>query len=212
MAAVMPAARNPGGRVRTLVGPCMNGPMRLRDLQRNWQRMAETDPLWAISTAPEYKAHKWDLEQFFASGVKEIRDAMTDVRAARPDLARGTALDFGCGVGRLSQALADHFDHVTGVDIAPAMIGQGRELNRHGEGVCYVLNESSDLSQFSASSFDFIYSAITLMHMEPRYSTRYIAEFVRLLRPDGAALFQLPAPTHRQQIRDRIPRRSVRGQ
>jgi ubiquinone/menaquinone biosynthesis C-methylase UbiE len=122
---------------------------------------------------------------------------------------RGAAFDFGCGVGRLSQALAEHFDSVTGVDIAPSMIAEARARNRHGDKVTYVLNERADLSSFDDESFDFIYTEITLMHMEPRYSMAYIAEFFRISRPGGLVTFHVVDPTPRQKVRDRIPRSLV---
>ena len=36
-------------------------------------------------------------------------------------------------------------------------------------------------------------SFIVLQHMEPRYAKAYVAEFLRVLRPGGVALFQLPS-------------------
>lgn len=181
--------------------------MHLRDLQRNWDRMGATDPLWAVSTAPEYKNGGWDEGDFFATG----RDQVADILRHAADLGLslrydGDALDFGCGVGRLTQALAGRFEQVTGVDIAPSMLEQARGFNQAGDRVRYVLNESEDLRSFSDESFDFVYSEIVLMHMEPRYSRSYIREFVRVARPGGVITFQLPEPTSRQQLRDRIPR------
>ena len=46
--------------------------------------------------------------------------------------ARRSALDFGCGIGRLSQALAEHFDQVYGVDISPKMIELARAAQSQG--------------------------------------------------------------------------------
>jgi trans-aconitate methyltransferase len=46
-----------------------------------------------------------------------------------------------------------------------------------------------------ASDFDFIYSNITLQHIPPRYSKRYIGRLLHLLRPGGLLVFQLPAET-----------------
>lgn len=191
--------------------PTEGAELRIRELQKNWQRMASTDPLWAIATAPQYRGNKWNLNAFFDTGSGDVESALLHVLAVKPDLQMRTALDFGCGVGRLTQALGDRFERVTGVDIAPAMIAKAREFNRHGEGVRYLLNEKPDLSLLPSGAFDFIYSSITLQHMEPRYSKHYIAEFVRLLNPDGLALFQLPSPTRRQVVRDRIPRAIVYG-
>ena len=50
-------------------------------------------------------------------------------RPSRPPGARDRALDFGCGVGRLTRALGDRFDAVVGVDISAGMVEQARRLN-----------------------------------------------------------------------------------
>jgi SAM-dependent methyltransferase len=182
--------------------------MRLKDLQKNWDRMGSEDPLWAVATAPQYKGGKWDADAFFESGRRQI-EMVLEHAGSLGQSPRGVAFDFGCGVGRLSQALADHFDSVVGVDIAPSMIAEARKRNQHGDRLEFVLNERPDLSIFADGSFDFLYTEITLQHMEPRYSTAYIAEFFRIVRPGGLVVFQLVDPTPRQKMRDRIPKPMV---
>jgi len=182
--------------------------MHLQDLQKNWDRMGSEDPLWAIVTAPRYKGGKWDPDAFFESGRDQIAAVMEHAESLGQS-PRGAAFDFGCGVGRLSQALAKYFDSVTGVDIAPSMITEALARNQHGDKVTYVRNERADLSFFADASFDFIYTEITLIHMEPRYSMAYIEEFFRIGRPGGLVIFHVVDPTPRQRIRDRIPRSLV---
>ena len=106
---------------------------------------------------------------------------------------RGRALDFGCGVGRLTQALAERFDAVHGVDIAASMIDLAERHNRFGDRCKYHLNEKDELSLFADGSFDFVLTFICLQHMEPRYARRYLAEFARIVAPGGVLYFQLPA-------------------
>lgn len=104
----------------------------------------------------------------------------------------GPALDFGCGVGRLTRALARHFESCTGVDIAPGMIRLARELNKKESGCHFHLNQTEDLTAFPSASQAFVYSNIVLQHMPTVLGLRYVAEFVRLLRPGGVAVFQVP--------------------
>ena len=47
-------------------------------------------------------------------------------------LNRGIAIDFGYGVGRLTQPLASRFDLAIGIDISPTMIEAAVKLNRFG--------------------------------------------------------------------------------
>jgi ubiquinone/menaquinone biosynthesis C-methylase UbiE len=169
--------------------------LNLRGLRKHWDLFATSDPLWAILTNPDRKGSRWDVHEFFETGVREIEQSMQQVLALNPGLGKRRALDFGCGVGRLTQALARHFERVDGVDISASMIQQANAYNQHGSRCQYVVNQRSDLRIFPDQHFDFIYSSITLQHMPPRYSRRYIAEFMRVLAPGGAVLFQLPSET-----------------
>jgi SAM-dependent methyltransferase len=167
--------------------------MELKRLKRNWNSLGRRDPLWAVLALEDKRGNRWDDEEFFAWGRDEIEGALEYVRSIGMEIVSGRALDFGCGVGRLTQALAARFDEVHGVDIAPSMIRLAKRYNRYPESCRYHLNEQSDLRLFPDGTFDFIYTNITLQHMEPRYSKQYVREFVRLLSPQGVLVFQLPS-------------------
>ncbi len=166
-------------------------PLDVRDMKRNWDKMGKLDPFWAVLSDPDKKGNKWDVAEFYATGVAEVAGVISDVERLGLTPGRGTALDFGCGVGRLTQALAAHFSKVTGVDISPSMIERARGLNRQGDKCEFVLNDAADLKRFAESSFDFVNSSITLQHIEPIYSKVYLAEFMRILKPGGVLFFQL---------------------
>lgn len=164
--------------------------MDLRSLQRNWEHFGEADPLWSVCSHAQARGRRWDTESFYQTG----RDEVTEVTVLLDDEdARGRCLDFGCGVGRLSFALADHFDTVVGVDIAPSMIRQAEQHAQGGGTVTFVLNERADLHQFDTATFDFVYSSVVLQHMRPVFARAYLREFARLLAPGGLAVFTLPS-------------------
>ena len=167
--------------------------MKLDDLQKNWDAFGRIDPLWAILTAPEKIHRKWELSEFFKTGAEEIETTIQQVEALQFPIGGGLALDFGCGVGRLTQALCPHFNKTFGLDIAPSMIRRAKKYNRYGPKCEYLVNDTGDLSRFPDASFDFIYSSLVLQHIEPTYSKKYIREFLRLLAPGGILVFQLPA-------------------
>src|SRR5947209_9360837 len=147
--------------------------------------------MWSVLTLPDKKHGRWNRADFFRIGQEEIGDVLALLEEKGVRFPRRRALDFGCGVGRLSQALADHFDAVDGVDIAPSMIRLANNDNRHGNRCRYHLNESGDLRAFADASFDFIYSTHVLQHMEPRYARLYVEEFIRVLAPEGVAFFEI---------------------
>lgn len=169
--------------------------MKLWLTRRNWEKFARTDPMWAVLTLPDKAGNRWNQDEFFRTGREEVDAMLEHVRAHCPGLKRGRALDFGCGPGRITQALALHFDAVVGVDISRPMLDLAQTQNRHGARISYFHNTRSDLAAFSSGSFDFICSVITLQHIAPEFSRRYIAEFMRTLAPGGVALFQVPYRT-----------------
>ena len=146
--------------------------------------------MWVVLTDPSKKGKKWDKDDFFATGRQDVKAALEKLRELGVKLDFNRALDFGCGVGRLSQALGEHFDRVDGVDVSASMIEHARALNRRPEKVTYHLNVKEDLSDFPSHTYSFIFSVISLQHIPPTFQKKYIVEFMRLLKPQGTAFFQ----------------------
>ena len=157
------------------------------------------DPLWAVLTHPDKKKGGWDPQEFFLTGVSEIDSVLRYLDSIHPLVNRECALDFGCGVGRITQALAPHFGRVIGLDVAPSMIERARAYNRHGSRCEYLLNDQPDLRILADRRFDFIYSNMTLQHMPLHLGKSYIAEFLRVLASGGLLLFQLPSRVRKDQ-------------
>ena len=172
--------------------------------RQDWDRLAETDALWAVLTKPGTKGGRWDVEEFFATGEAEIAHVLTVAEPLGRPSRRAQALDFGCGVGRLTRAMARHFSHCTGVDVAETMIEQATRLNP-GSASTFVVNETNDLARFEDSTFDFVYSALVLQHL-PTVAVirRFIAEFLRVLKPGGLLAFQLPTRMPPRSLRNRL--------
>jgi SAM-dependent methyltransferase len=173
----------------------------LDQLQDDWSRLGQEDPLWAVYVAPGTRGGKWDVEAFFKLGQQEVDGALAELEGLGLHPGRRRALDFGCGVGRLSQALAGHVDQVIGLDIAPSMLAKARELDRSGGRVQFVLNQKTDLSDVETASIDILYSSLVLQHMPPEMAYGYLREFVRVLAPGGVAIFQVASR----------PTRSIKG-
>lgn len=158
----------------------------LDELEYTWDYFAKTNPFGAILTGEHD-------EEFFQSGINEVNSVMgyIDSLSLSKKLSMRTALDFGCGVGRLTQPLSRYFHEVYGVDIAPKYISLAEEYNKYPNKCKYYLNKKDDLEIFENNSFDLIYSNIVLQHMKPKYSKKYITEFLRVLAPGGLLIFQL---------------------
>jgi ubiquinone/menaquinone biosynthesis C-methylase UbiE len=165
----------------------------LQQLQRTWEGLAQADPLWAICTDPAKQNKRWSREEFFATGKNEVRVVLKCVAGLGVSIdAKTPALDFGCGVGRLTRGMAEHFAECWGVDISPTMITLAKEFNRDLPQCRFLVNDRDTLEALPDSYFGFIYSSIVLQHMAERYIRNYLAELVRVLRPGGVLVFQLP--------------------
>jgi SAM-dependent methyltransferase len=166
--------------------------MALRHVQQTYEELGRKDPMYAVLSRREHDERRWSPEEFFATGTEEINAVLDYTRRLELPLRLGRALDFGCGLGRLTQALADHFESAVGVDIAESMVEGANEFNRHADRVRYLVNTTDDLAVLKSSEFDFVYSNITLQHIPPEAARNYISEFFRLLGPGGVAIFNVP--------------------
>lgn len=167
--------------------------MKFDSYRRDWERMGAEDPMWAVLTQRDKRGGSWSAEEFFRLGHQDV-DRL-ERRLAECGLAprRDSALDFGCGVGRVTQALAARFERVAGVDISSTMIEHARRLNGIGERVEFHVNPRPDLSLFADARFDLVHSVITIQHIPGEISPAYLREFVRVLRPGGVLAIQIPA-------------------
>lgn len=165
----------------------------LQEQKRDWDELAKTDPLWAVLSDPAKRFGHWDLTEFFDTGEREIEALLRRTHALGCAPSLESALDFGCGVGRLTRALAGRFQEVVGVDISEAMIDKARELNPSLAHVSFVVNVREDLGLFPDGRFGFVYSNIVLQHLPTRTMIfGYVGEFLRVLAPGGLLIFQLP--------------------
>ncbi len=181
--------------------------MSLRNVRKSWDALGAEDPLWAVLTDDRYRGGKWDEDAFFATGEEEIGAVVCDLDRLKKPIRRARCLDFGCGVGRLSRALAAHFETCDGVDIAPSMIAAARRLDRSGGRATFHVNDKPDLALFPSGTFDFVYCNIVLQHMPKDAARAYIAEFLRVLAPGGVAMFEIPSENIHAEIveRERLP-------
>ena len=120
-----------------------------------------------------------DLESFYRSGTDEIAAVLQRADEYGIAVPRRRALDFGCGVGRLTLALAEQFDRCDGVDISPAMLKVARQRCTRPERCHFHRNVAEDLSLFGDASF-------TLHLLDARPAAHGAAPEHRLHPRDGA--------------------------
>lgn len=159
---------------------------------KTWEKLGKDDPLWAILSWDEKRGNKWDIDEFIETGKSQVDEVVTEIEKLGIDPSTKSVLDFGCGVGRVTQNFAKRFKKATGVDISSPMIENARKINKISN--CdFVLNQREDLSRFENASVDVIFSVMVLQHNRPHIARRYIEEFTRIVKQDGIIYFQLPS-------------------
>lgn len=148
--------------------------------------------MWAALTDAG-KGGTWDTAEFLRTGRREV-DAVLALLARRgvaPTM--GTALDFGCGPGRLTAGLAAAgFARVIGMDVSPTMLARATEIVDDGR--CeFLLNTGTDLAAVPAGTVDLVYTCRVLQHMPTALSHGYIREFLRVAAPGAPVVFQIPS-------------------
>lgn len=155
-----------------------------------WRALGETDPYFGVLSDPRFHREAMDdatIGEFFATGERHVERVLALVSANAPtDFTACSALDFGCGVGRIAIPLCRHFQTVTGIDVSPAMLEEA-SLNARRSRVSNF-HTLSQLPPKGATHFDFIHSFIVFQHIPPRRGTRLALQALDLLSPTGIAV------------------------
>lgn len=149
----------------------------IRDTDADWRRLGASEPYWGVLTHPSYLAANLTpeaIEAFYATGrdyIEGIVGKLAAVTGARP---AGPALDFGCGAGRLTEAMCAYADQVAGYDISPGMLEKARARGR----ATYV-------DVLPDGPFGWINSFIVFQHIPPDRGMGLMAELLARLAPGG---------------------------
>ncbi len=162
--------------------------------KKDWDVVAQLDPLWGILSEPKKKFRKWDINEFFLSGKNEVEYLMHCVKKLGYPQYLDSALDFGCGVGRITMPLSKYFRRCYGLDISELMIEKAKAFSKGATQASEIVySNDTNLEQFPDETFDLVYSIFVLQHLPQRYMLKdQIKEFLRVLKRNGLLVFQVP--------------------
>ncbi len=122
-----------------------------------------------------------DHERFWAEGKADLEGWLSEMglEVAPTDVV----LDLGCGVGRMTRALAEQAREVVGLDISEEMLRQARALNADVTNVSWVHGDGASLDGIPDASVDGCVSVVVFQHLpDPAITLGYIAEIGRVLQ------------------------------
>lgn len=157
---------------------------------KTWDYYGKHDPYFGVLSSEEFRSARLDesaRQRFFASGAELVDRLIALSEQAVGPVTGGVALDYGCGVGRLSRRLADRFRHVIAVDISPHMLDEARRNLAERSNVSFELATSP-----SSAGVDFLMSKIVFQHIAPRQGLEILDRLTRRLLPGGSGIIDLP--------------------
>jgi SAM-dependent methyltransferase len=131
-------------------------------------------------------------DDYFSAGAREAAEFMRRAAVLGYPRQFGDALDFGCGLGRVTRALADHFNQVLGVDLSAETVARARALNADHSNCRFLPFDQPDLEPLENNRFDLIYSVVELKQESDAALLLDLArEFLRILRPSGLLMLRV---------------------
>jgi ubiquinone/menaquinone biosynthesis C-methylase UbiE len=160
-------------------------------MRSDWDARARTEATYFIATTRD----AWTEESFFASGEETVRQyVLTDMEniCQGRDPKRMRVLEIGCGVGRVTKALAAVFGEVHAVDVSPEMVRLAREKLASLSNVHLYAGSGADLAVLPDVPFHFAFSFIVFQHIpDKRVVESYIRDVHRMLTPGALFKFQV---------------------
>ena len=163
-----------------------------------WRELGEQEPFWSVLSADRFQQSTFDqyADEFWSSG-KWISELLETIKQDFDfDFTNATALELGCGVGRMTRHLATQVHRVIGIDVSPGNLEIAKSViveqfgSKHTEQVELVLLR--DFKQFdNLPKVDLFVSFIVLQHNTPPVQAEILRLMLSRLEQGGVAIFQV---------------------
>lgn len=126
--------------------------------------------------------------ELLAAATGEVVGRMRDWGLLGPDRH---LLEIGCGIGRLSLALAPEVASAVGLDVSAEMIAEARRRAGSRPNIRFATTSGRDLAAVPTASVDIVLAADVFPYLVAAgedLARRHVEEAARVLRPGGALL------------------------
>jgi SAM-dependent methyltransferase len=158
---------------------------RARNTDADWQLIGEQDPYYGVLTDPRFRRESMtdaDKLDFFASGRADIHSLLHRIRTLFGPFEPKSALDFGCGVGRLTRPLAELTGDAVGFDVSSGMLAEARQYSATGAAFVDI---------FPQRQFDWVISLMVLQHITPTHGYEAVGKLLEAVAPGGGITLQV---------------------
>lgn len=153
-----------------------------------WDERANENALYFIDSRLDYNAP--DEVAFWEGGRGDL-SRIVDLLGVELEGSE-EVVEIGCGVGRITRALAERGASVRALDVSSRMLELAREHNPDASAISWVHGDGCSLAGIDEASADVCFSHVGFQHIpDPQVTLGYVAEICRVLRPGGWAAFQI---------------------
>jgi SAM-dependent methyltransferase len=159
-----------------------------------WSRYGEAEPHWSVITDERFRATEIEANKaaFHQSAERDL-DRLNAWLNRNNITVDGVCAEYGCGVGRVTGALARQFDRVIGFDISLPHLKVAQEQLQSNKVENFELVHVRSRDQLDRLvGIDLFYSVIVLQHNPPPIIVDVLEHAFAGLNPGGVAYFQLP--------------------
>ena len=152
-----------------------------------WDWAADENPYWFVSSYGSYDDNR-NLDEFWASG----RTIWTDVKRMTGYIPGfdDTVVEIGCGVGRLTRAIAPEVGHVIALDISERMLAIARKASLPNAD--FRQADGFELPGIPDRSVSLALGYCVFQHLPSHSALKsYVAEMHRVVEPGGMIAFTL---------------------
>ena len=156
-----------------------------------WEKFGRSDPYFGVLAHEKFAADNIEdnRTEFFESGDGTIAHILSRYERHFGPLGRGRVLDHGCGVGRLTFALARQFANVVALDVSPSMISEARANAERFDIRNVTFGISDDRLSNACGRFDFVNSHMVLQHVPVRRGLQIVSQLLDRLEDGGGFYF-----------------------
>lgn len=168
----------------------------LAHIETVWTKYGETDPHWSVVSTSAFRADVIDqnIKAFHTSGENEARNLKRLLERTNIDPSSlQTALEYGCGVGRVTRWLADIFPTVLGADISNNHLNLAKayfDTENVDNITTFPISSLQDIGKLP--TYDFLYSKIVFQHNPPPVMYLLLDTLCGKLNSGGVGVFQIP--------------------
>jgi SAM-dependent methyltransferase len=174
---------------------------------RAWSRLGEDDPFYSVLTFDRFHQDQIaeNMDEFYSSGLRDIERLALCLQRNAVKANIRQVVELGCGVGRLTDLLAERFPSVIGLDVSKPHLELARQHCEKQKRRNVELRQVRSMADIeSLPEIDLFFTLIVLQHNPPPVIVAILERIASKIAPGGLMYFQVPTylPGYRFRVQE----------